>query len=98
MLCHVRTEPRLRRRTAAALINEMPVVDIERAGKQLAEFSELSSIVTIRGHRFRNAVGCEDEMCRTRATKFVECRTNLLDVRLNKQRVIVERPHLLDPW
>src|SRR5215217_1291191 len=98
MICHVRSEPRLRRRTAAALINELPVVGIERLCDQLTELGELRSIVTIRRHRFRNAVRRKNEMCRTRATEFAECRADVIYVSLDKQRVIIERPQFLDSW
>src|SRR5687767_12178979 len=97
VVAYVRTEPRLRRRSAATLINDLPVVVPKLFGNQTCRFVELRSVITIRSHRFRNAVRGEREM--RPCFKQLEPRSNnAIDVCFNEQGVIVEPTQLLDLW
>src|SRR6185503_4044163 len=62
MVANVGTEPRLRRRTTAALVDNLPVLNIQRLRNQPCGFVELSGIVAVRLHRRGNAVRGEGEM------------------------------------
>ena len=89
VVANIWTEPWLRRRTAAALINNFPVLDAECLGDQSPRFLELDCVVALCRHRFRNGVRSESQMSHV----AVELRVRLayvIDIRFYEQRMIIE--------
>src|SRR5262245_53020834 len=56
------TQPRLRRRAAATLIDELPVRMQKPFRHQPRGLVKLSLVLAAAGHCHRNAMGCEEEL------------------------------------
>src|SRR5262245_3318921 len=90
----IRPEPRLRGRSAAALIGELPVGMAERFGNQARRFTKLGLVLAVLSHCQRNAVRSEDQM-RRRASltrNFSQRLARPLDHWLNETGMIEKRP------
>src|ERR1044071_284942 len=98
MLVNVWTKPRLRRRATATLIDKLPAVDSECVGNQTSRLRQLRSVVTVHRHRFGNAVRGENYSRRSSIFQLAQCGANVVDIRFDKERVIVEHAQLLDAW
>src|ERR1700679_327734 len=97
MLADVRLEPLLLRRTAAALINEMPWVAAHLRRYQLAGIFELPFVFASSGHFQRNTVGGKSErnFVTVGRIHLIECAMHVFNHRFDKAGMVIESPNLV---